>query len=130
MSVLEQEYARFIEFGQLLDRRTRRYLVEYLKAKVSGRPYAGEELNDRYANYFLQALDEVFAIDNLLFVCENNESITQQIVLDTLYWIKKTFAKVETKHPYQKEVDLLAGWSVTPVKAFKTRYPHLLQSLR
>lgn len=130
MTILEQEYARFIEFGQLLDRRTRRYLVEYLKAKVSGQAYVGEELNDRYASYFVRALDEVFAIDHLLFVCDNNESITQQIVLDTLYWIKKTFAKTETKHPYHKEADLLSGWSVTPVKAFKTRYPHLLQSLR
>lgn len=130
MTLLEQEYQRFIEFGQLLDRRTRRYLIEYLKAKISGQAYAGDELNDRYANYFMRALDEVFAIDNLLFVCERNESITQQIVLDTLYWIKKTFAKVETRHPYQKEADLLAGWSVTPVKAFQTRYPYLLQTLR
>ena len=29
--VLQREYDRFIEFGQLLDRRTRRYLVEYLQ---------------------------------------------------------------------------------------------------
>lgn len=130
MTTLEQEYARFIEFGQLLDRRTRRYLVEYLKAKVSGRDYEGEELNDRYASYFVRALDEVFGIDHLIFVCDNNESITQQIVLDTLYWIKKTFAKAETKHPYTKEAELLSGWSVTPVKAFKTRYPYLLQNLR
>jgi hypothetical protein len=82
LTLLQQEYARFIEFGQLLDRRTRRYLVEYLKAKVSGQPYVGEELNDRYASYFIRALDEVFDIDHLLFVCDNNESITQQIVLD------------------------------------------------
>ncbi len=128
--LLHQEYDRFIEFGQLLDRRTRRYLVEYLKAKISGHPYAGEELNDRYAAYFMRALDEVFAIDHLLLVCDKNASITQQIVLDTLYWIKKTFAKVTSKHPYGKEADLLAGWSVTPVKAFKTRYPYLLQSLQ
>ena len=129
MELLEQEYNRFIEFGQLLDRRTRRYLVEYLRGKVTGQAYVGEELNDQYARYFVRALDEVFAIDQLLFVIEGNESITQQIVLDTLYWIKKTFAKVESKHPYTKEVDLLSGWSVTPVRAFKSRYPHLLQFL-
>ena len=127
--VLEQEYHRFIEFGPLLDRRTRRYLVEYLRAKVSGTPYQGEELNDRYANYFQRALDEVFQIDNLLFVCDNNASITRQIVLDTLYWIKKTYAKSEAKHPFGKEADMLQGWSVTPAKAFRTRYPYLLQYL-
>ncbi|NJC26191.1 vWA domain-containing protein [Neolewinella antarctica] len=129
MDLLEQEYARFIEFGQLLDRRTRRYLVEYLRAKISDRPYEGEELNDQYAGYFVRALDEVFDIDQLLFVCKGNESITQQIVLDTLYWIKKTFAKTESQHPHVKEADLLSGWSVTPVKAFSTRYPYLLQTL-
>ena len=127
--VLEQEYHRFVEFGPLLDRRTRRYLVEYLKAKVTGHPYEGEGLNDRYADYFQRALDEVFRIDNLLFVCANNESITRQIVLDTLYWIKKTFAKVAAKHPHDKEADMLQSWSVTPAKAFQTRYPYLLQYL-
>ncbi len=127
--LLEQEYHRFIEFGQLLDRATRRYLVEYLRSKVSGLGYQGEALNDRYAEYFQRALDEVFDIDSLLFVCGNNESITRQIVLDTLYWIKKTFAKVASGHPHAKEVELLRGWSVTPAKAFKVRYPTLLQFL-
>ena len=130
MNELEQEYARFVEFSPLLDRRTRRYLVEYLRAKLSGRPYAGEELNDRYAAYFVRALDEIFAIDGLLLVCAGNESITRQIVLDTLYWLRKTFTKTQTKHPYTREADLLSGWSVTPVSAFRTRYPHLLQNLR
>ncbi len=129
-TLLDQEYDRFITFGHLLDRRSRRYLVEYLKGKLSGRPYEGTELNDRYADYFRVALDEVFAIDNLLLVCEDNESITQQIVLDTLYWMKKTFTKSETKHPHTREVELLRGWSVTPAKAFSTRYPHLLNFLR
>ena len=127
--LLEQEYHRFIEFGHLLDRPTRRYLVEYLRTKVNGQAYQGEALNDRYAEYFQQALDEVFDIESLLFVCENNESITRQIILDTLYWIKKTFTKVAASHPYTKEVELLRGWSVTPAKAFKVRYSSLLQFL-
>ncbi len=126
---LEQEYERFISFGQLLDRRSRRYLVEYLRSKLSGRPYAGEGLNDRYAEYFRVALDEIFSIDELLFVCERNQSITRQIVLDTLYWMKKTFARNAAKHPFTKELELLQGWSVTPPAAFRTRYPHLLQFL-
>jgi uncharacterized protein with von Willebrand factor type A (vWA) domain len=127
--VLEQEYARFIEFGQLTDRRTRRYLVEYMRSKLSGQPYAGESLNDRYADYLRRSLDDVFSIDQLLFVCRGNESISRQIVLDTLYWIKKTFTKNATKHPYTKEVELLKGWSVTPARAFRHRYPHLIQFL-
>ena len=128
--VLQREYDRFIEFGQLLDRRTRRYLVEYLKSRVSGTPYYGESLSDQYAAYFQRALDEVFDVDSLLFVCRDNESITRQIVLDTLYWIKKTFARAQTKHPYVDEADRLRGWSVTPARTFRTRYPSLLQFLQ
>ncbi|MBB4077544.1 uncharacterized protein with von Willebrand factor type A (vWA) domain [Lewinella aquimaris] len=128
--ILEQEYRRFIEFGQLLDVRTRRYLVEYLRARIGGTEYSGpEDLNDRYGEYFRRALDEIVGVDDLLFVCADNQSITRQIVLDTLYWIKKTFAKVEAKHPFGKELELLSGWSVTPAKAFRARYPALLQFL-
>ncbi len=128
--VLESEFQRFIEFGNLLDRRTRRYLVEYMRSHLTRSPLSDEALNDRYADYFKQAIDDIFSVDQLLFLCEGNESITRQIVLDTLYWIKKTFQKVEAKHPYAKEVDFLKGWSVTPAKAFRHRYPHLLQFLR
>ncbi|PPK84352.1 uncharacterized protein with von Willebrand factor type A (vWA) domain [Neolewinella xylanilytica] len=128
--VLESEFQRFIEFGNLLDRRTRRYLVEYMRSKITNTPPPEGNLNDQYGLYFQQSIEEVFSIDQLLFVCANNASITRQIVLDTLYWIKKTFQKLEAKHPYGKELDFLQGWSVTPAKAFRYRYPHLIQFLR
>lgn len=127
---LEEEYQRFIQFGNLLDTRTRRYLIEYLKAKLAGRDYEVPALNDRYFDYFKSALDELFSIQYLLELCAKNEMITQQVVLDLLYWLRKTYSKVKTEHPYKAEVDLLGGWSVTPLRIIEKRYPYLIAFLR
>ena len=127
---IEYEFQRFVEFGNLLDRRTRKYLVEYMRSKITTAAAPASDLNDQYGVYLRRAIEDIFAIDNLLFVCEGNASITRQIVLDTLYWIKKTFQSTAAKHPFSKEVELLRGWSVTSSKAFRQRFPHLLQFLR
>ncbi len=127
---LEQEYARFIEFGNLLDVRSRRYLVEHFKHKLSGEELIQEELNDRYFRYFRSSLDKIFVIDDLLELCAKNERISKQVVLDTLYWMRKTFEKAQLKNPWQRELDTLKGWAITPMKAFQARYPFLIKLLR
>jgi len=129
-AILEEEYDRFIEFGNLLDRKTRKYLVAYFKHKLDGYDYDNPKINDQYFEYFITALDDIFGIDDLLLLCEKNELITKQVVLDTLYWIRKTFKKLATKHPYDTEVDRLSGWSVTPLKIFRIRRAHLIAFIR
>lgn len=130
MESLEQEYLRFIEFGNLLDRKMRRYLVEYLKNKLAPKSYEIPELNDQYFRYFQQALDDLFSIEDLLPLCGANENITQQVVLDTLYWIRKTFEKTATSHPYKEEQKRLEGWAVTPFHIFQKRYAYLVDFLK
>ena len=127
---LTQAYERFVEFGQLLDRTGRRYLVDYFQAKISGGelPIA-EDLQSDYARYFRAALDQILATEHLLPLLQDNQLINEKVVLDTLQWLRKTYAKISTKHPYTTEVDRLEGWAVTPLSAFKTRYPYLLQFL-
>ncbi|MEO0732158.1 MAG: VWA domain-containing protein [Bacteroidota bacterium] len=127
---LAQEYEQFVAFGNLLDRRTRQYLVEYLKHKISGQLIETAGINDRYFDYFCEALDVIFAIENLLPLVRGNARITEHVVLDTLYWMRKTFAKAELNNPCQKETDLLTGWATTPQKAFEDRFPYLLQFLQ
>ena len=129
-AILEEEYDRFIEFGNLLDRKTRKYLVAYFKHKLEGYDYDNPKINDQYFEYFITALDDIFEIEDLLLLCEKNELITKQVVLDTLYWIRKTFKKLATKHPYDTEVDRLSGWSVTPLKIFRIRRAHLIAFIR
>ncbi len=133
---LQQEYDRFVEFGNLLDRRTRKYLVEYLHHQIAPDEVAAperselEELNDRYFQYFRQALNELFALQDLLDLCRGNQRISQQVILDTLYWLRKIYDKVQTKNPYQKEADLLENYAVTPLHVFIRRWHVLVNFLQ
>lgn len=143
---LQREFDHFIEFGNLLDRTSRRYVVRYLSDKLKNESertaltvteesqalYSTEKakLNDVYLQYISRALDNMLSIEGLLPLLRRNERISEQVTLDLLYWLRKTFTKVAAKHPFVSEVDLLKGWSVTPLKTFKRRYPFLLKKLR
>ena len=90
---LEQEYNRFIEFGNLLDRKMRTYLIQYLQNKFNPDQHVIPDLNDQYYEYFRKALDRIFLIDGLLEITKYNNKIRKQIILDTLYWLKKSYKK-------------------------------------
>lgn len=126
---LQEEYDRFVEFGNLLDRTTRKYLVQYLQNQLDPNRHALPEINDQYFDYFKEALDGVFAIRNLLDLCQKHPKITEQIVLDTLYWLRKTYEKVRIKNPYQEETDLLQNYAITPLHLFFGRWHLLLTRL-
>ena len=126
---LAAELERFVAYGNLLDRRTRRYLSDYLRAKATGGHAPDETLNDRYATYLRRAIDEIFQVDRLLFAGSGNQAISRQIVLDTLYWLRKSFREAATEHPFARETEFLRGWSVTPLREVKNRYSHLLRFL-
>ncbi|MEM0994274.1 MAG: VWA domain-containing protein [Bacteroidota bacterium] len=132
--LLEQEYERFIEFGQLLDRQTRKYLVQYLQQKVAGDPVQTlqslEDLKDDYFQYFKKALDDLFGINGLLEIIQNNPTNAKQIVLDTLYWMRKSYDKARVKNPYEEETTRLGSWSVTPLRIFPKRWTHLINYLQ
>ncbi|GAB5552327.1 MAG: hypothetical protein Sapg2KO_19180 [Saprospiraceae bacterium] len=128
---LDAEYQRFIEFGQLLDRQTRKYLVQYLQNQLGHADFSiPEELNDQYFQYFRKAMDRLFQIDNLLPILQRNDQITQQLVLDTLYWIRKTYNKVQQTNPYEEEVKRLTMWSITPKHIFVTRWSVMTEYLK
>ncbi|MCI5084149.1 MAG: VWA domain-containing protein [Saprospiraceae bacterium] len=127
---LEQEYERFIEFGGLLNRQMRKYLVQYLQNQLEPDKFVIPELDDQYFQYFQKALDRLFAIKELIPILQQNDKISYQLVLDTLYWLRKTYKKVRSKHPYADEEERLGSWSVTPVHIFIKRWFYLIQYLR
>lgn len=127
---IEEEYQRFIEFGELLDRQTRKYLVQYLQNKLEPDAFVIPELNDQYYQYFTKALDGLFEIDGLLRITAGNQKITRQIILDTLYWLRKSYQKVRSKNPYDSELKRLEGWTVTPLHVFEDRWHFLINFLR
>jgi uncharacterized protein with von Willebrand factor type A (vWA) domain len=122
---LDREYERFIEFGNLLDKKMRKYLVQYLQNKLEPERYLLPELNDRYYEYFTQALDDLFSIDGLIEIAKQNGKIRKQIILDTLYWLRKSYDKTKSKHPYQDEQMRLESWAITPLHVFVKRWPSL-----
>ena len=127
---LDQEYERFVEFGNLLDRKMRKYLVQYLQNKLEPERHVLPELNDQYYEYFRQALDELFSIDGLLGLAQGNDKITRQIVTDTLQWLRKSYDKARSKNPYEDELNRLEGWAITPLHVFARRWPNLPMYLK
>jgi uncharacterized protein with von Willebrand factor type A (vWA) domain len=119
---LEGEYDRFIEFGGLLDKKMRTYLVQYLKNKFDPDRHLIPELNDKYYTYFTKALDELFLIDGLLDISQQNVEIKKRVILDTIYWLKKSYKEVREKHPFEEEERRLESWSITPLKIFLKRW--------
>ena len=122
---LEEEYDRFIEFGGILDKKMRKYLIQYLQNKFDPDRHLIPELNDRYYNYFKAALDDIFIIDGLFEVINQNISIRKRVMLDTIYWLKKSYKKIRKKHLYEEEEQRLESWSITPVHIFLKRWPAL-----
>lgn len=127
---IEEECNRFIEFGELLDRQTRKYLVQYLRNKFEPDNFEVPELSDQYYQYFKKALDDLFEIEGLLKISQNNQKITRQIILDTLYWMRKSFQKASVKNPYEDEQLRLEGWTVTPLHVFENRWHFLINFLK
>ncbi len=128
---LREEYDRFIEFGQLLDRRMRKYLVRYLSEQLGGSAVVDlPELNDQYFIYFKKALQAIFELEALGQVVRANTRIGEQVARDTIRWLRKAHARLEQANPYQEELDYLAGWAVTPVHVFLKRWPFLIQYLQ
>ncbi len=126
---LEQEYQRFIDFGNLLDKRMRTYIVQYIQNKFNPNRFVIPELSEQYFEYFQNALDRIFLIDGLMEVTKYNGHLRKQIIMDTLYWLRKAYAKSRMKNPHDDEKQRLEGWSVTPFHAFLNRWPALPQYL-
>lgn len=122
---LHREYERFIEFGTLLDRKMRKYLVQYLQNQLDPGRHVLPELNDRYFRFFQKALDGIFSIQGLLGLAQKNEKIRRQIVLDILHWLRKSYDKVRSKNPFEEELQRLESWAVTPLHIFVKRWSYL-----
>jgi hypothetical protein len=100
---LEQEYQRFIDFGNLLDKRMRTYIVQYIQNKFNPNRFVIPELSEQYFEYFQNALDRIFLIDGLMEVTKYNGHLRKQIIMDTLYWLRKAYAKSRMKNPHDDE---------------------------
>ena len=123
--LLELEYARFVEFGQVLDRPGRRYLVEYIRHRLEPDRPLPHDLDDAYFRYFREALQGVLSLDALVELCRVNAGLRRQVASDTLRWLRLTYQELRSKHPYEDEVSRLESWTITPEHLFAERWPLL-----
>lgn len=126
---LQEEFDRFIQFGHLLDLQTRKYLVRYLQQKLNLRSIDPLELNDTYYRYFSQALDTLFDDGKLLNLMSNRPALQQQIVSDTLFWMRKAYDSIREKNPYEEECARLEAAGVMPLRDFAQRWHYLINFL-
>lgn len=122
---LERAYERFIEFGGLLNRRMRQYLVRYLREKFEPDGREFPELNDQYFRFFQRALDDLLDNEELRKLTESNARIRRQVIIDLLHWLRRAHDRTKAKHPYQDEVDALERWAITPLHVFVQRWTTL-----
>ncbi len=123
--LLELEYERFVEFGQVLDRTGRRYLVEYIRHRLEPDRPLPHDLDDAYFRYFRDALQGVLSLDALVSLCRQNAGLRRQVATDTLRWLRLTYQELRSKHPYEDEVSRLESWAITPEHLFAERWPLL-----
>lgn len=129
-ALLDLEYDRFIEFGQVIDRTGRRYLVEYIRSQLEPDRLLPPDMDDAYFRYFRGALEGIFSIEALVEICKQNAGMRRQVASDTLKWLRQTYKEMRSKHPYENEVSRLTQWTVTPLVQFMDRYPILLTYLQ
>lgn len=127
---VEEAYQRFIEFGAVLDRPTRRYFVAYLRQQLLGKPKELEEdLQGAYFHYFEDALNDLFQDEDLRSLARQNSLMGAQIVADTLQWFRKTYGKLAKKHPFEDEQRELESWGVRHMRQFSRSWNFLIQKV-
>ena len=127
--LLQLEYDRFVEFGQVLDRRGRRYLVEFIRHRLEPDRPLPPDLDDAYFRYFRDALQGVLSLDALVELCRRNAGLRRQVATDTMRWLRTTYQELRSKHPYEDEVRRLESWAITPEHLFAERWPLLITFL-
>lgn len=126
---LEEEFERFVEFGAILDAKTRKYLVQYLQQKLGLESPIPPDLNDNYYRYFTRALDKLFADGLLTQLIQEREGLRLQVASDTLYWLRKTYGKIREKNPFEDETQRLNAASVMPLRDFVARWSYIINFL-
>ncbi|MDP5170675.1 MAG: VWA domain-containing protein [Bacteroidia bacterium] len=126
---LQQEFDRFIEFGTVLDQTTRRYLVQYLRAKFNPHVSAPPQIDDTYFRYFSRALDRIFEETELLQLVHDKPRLSEQVTADTLFWIKKAYQRAREKNPFAEETERLSAATVMPFRDLVQRYRFLTNFL-
>jgi uncharacterized protein with von Willebrand factor type A (vWA) domain len=127
----DDEFKQFIEFGNIFDKATRRYLVYYLQHKMQpGIVPEAHRYNSPQYDYLKESLDTVFADDKLIKVASGNQSLINQIIYDTLQWMRKSQQEINRDNPCQEEFRRLQSWKDRPLQIYADTWYHLTNFLK
>jgi uncharacterized protein with von Willebrand factor type A (vWA) domain len=123
---LDTELERFVEYGAVLDRRTREYLAAHLRSRVLGEPLPAT-LDQRYAAALARALDEVFGTADtetdtsagagrLLGIVRQNSAMGMQVGIETVRWMRRAWRRLETEDPHAEERSRLGAVAAMPLR--------------
>ncbi len=126
----EEDFKQFIEFGNIFDKSTRRYIVNYLQAKIQPKPLEELALSDPEFAYLKETLDAIFSNASTLRILGGNQPLATQVLQDTLAWMRKTHQKVKSENPYQEELSMLRSWQDRPLQIFAETWYHLTNYLK
>ena len=124
---LELELRRFVDFGTLLDRRTRRYLAAILQQRALGNPAPllqptdeadDESLDATYTIYFTRALDDLFDHEHLVDLCRAQGTVGLEVATETLRWMRRTLNTLDRDDPHAEERARLGQVAGLPLTRF------------
>ena len=127
---LESVFERFIEFGGLFDKKTRRYLVQYIHSKIYQTPIPESTAQGKYQDYLMKAIDAVLENKEVKKAVGESEKISNQIIADILRWLKKTDQKIQEENPYYEEKQRFDAWSHKPTFLWGATWYNLTNYLK
>ena len=129
----EAEFRQFIQFGQVFDKDTRRYLAFYLSEKFNPAhpPQAGMDLPQAAGyEYMKAALDRIFDNSQLIRTGQQHPLLATQVIHDTLDWLRKAQQQLRQDNPVQDEFSRLQSWKDRPLPIFSETWYHLTNFLK
>ncbi|QHT71398.1 VWA domain-containing protein [Rhodocytophaga rosea] len=128
---LDEQYKQFIEFGNIFDKPTRRYITYYLQNKIDRKPPSlSHRFNSPQFDYLKEALDQIFSDAKMLKVTNGNEHLSSQIIHDTLQWMRKSQQEINKNNPCQDEFNRLQSWKDRPLQIYADTWYHLTNFLK
>ncbi|MFN3951174.1 MAG: VWA domain-containing protein [Thermaurantimonas sp.] len=126
-----EEIEAFLQFGQVLNRRMRSYLVAYLLKKLNiqilWKPDA--DLMESYGHHLSAHLDYLFDNEQVLSELMSNHLLSRRILSEVLFFFRNTAKKTQKQHPWQSEQTTLEGWTARPDSNLIRQWPYLLRDI-
>ncbi|MFN4298094.1 MAG: VWA domain-containing protein [Thermaurantimonas sp.] len=128
---LAEDIDAFVHFGQVLTRRMRMYIADYLIKKIGIRTYwkPSEELLDSYQVHLSAQLDFLFENEQVLAELLSNQLLARRILSEVLFFFRNVAKKTQKQHPWQVEQATLEGWTARPISNLLKQWPFLLRDM-